>query len=261
MTAPNHSPNRNSPLREILIFTTILCIAFFLAGLILGKTLGASARDEQLQLAPSAVTPSPAVQAPADLPPIPDAENLWRLRLVNRDHPLPEGYAPPQLTQLRNGQAVDSRAYPDLQRMMDAARSAGLEPLICSSYRSHEKQRELFENKKERLYNEGHPRESLHDLAAQWVAVPGTSEHETGLALDIVDMQYQLLDDAQAETPAQKWLMAHCWEYGFILRYPKDKLAVTGVGYEPWHYRYVGLEAAREMTESGLCLEEYLGEK
>ena len=77
--------------------------------------------------------------------------------------------------------------------------------------------------------------------------------------MDIVDLSYQLLDEGQEDTPVQRWLMAHCVEYGFILRYPTDKGAVTGVGYEPWHYRYVGEAAARAILEGGLCLEEYLG--
>ncbi len=94
---------------------------------------------------------------------------------------------------------------------------------------------------------------------AAWVARPGTSEHETGLAVDIVDTSYQPLDEAQEDTAVQRWLMAHCAEYGFILRYPTEKSALTGVNYEPWHYRYVGEEAAREIMERDLCLEEYLG--
>ena len=91
-----------------------------------------------------------------------------------------------------------------------------------------------------------------------WVARPGTSEHQTGLAVDIVDQNYQLLDEKQENTPVQQWLMAHCTEYGFILRYPTGKSKITGIGYEPWHYRYVGSDAAREITDQGLCLEEYL---
>ncbi|MDY3692539.1 MAG: M15 family metallopeptidase [Dysosmobacter sp.] len=94
--------------------------------------------------------------------------------------------------------------------------------------------------------------------ASFWVARPGTSEHQTGLAVDIVDQNYQLLDEKQENKPVQQWLMAHCTEYGFILRYPTGKSEITGIGYEPWHYRYVGLDAAREITEQGLCLEEYL---
>ena len=90
------------------------------------------------------------------------------------------------------------------------------------------------------------------------MARPGTSEHQAGLAVDIVDRSYQVLDHRQETTAVQQWLMAHCAEYGFILRYPSDKSELTGVGYEPWHYRYVGTEAAQAIMERGICLEEYL---
>ena len=93
------------------------------------------------------------------------------------------------------------------------------------------------------------------------MAYPGTSEHNLGLAADIVAKDYQLLDDKQAETPEAVWLEENCWRYGFILRYPTDKTGETGIIFEPWHYRYVGKEAAREIMEQGICLEEYLGEK
>ena len=88
--------------------------------------------------------------------------------------------------------------------------------------------------------------------------MPGTSEHQLGLAVDIVDVNYPYLDDHQATMPAQKWLMEHCWEYGFVLRYPDDKTDVTGIIYEPWHYRYVGKELAAELYELGLTVEEYM---
>lgn len=195
--------------------------------------------------------------------PLPEEEALpqdWRLLLVNPWNPLPEGYAP-VLTQLKNGQAVDERCYPALQEMMDACRAAGLEPLICSSYRTQEKQQSLFDRKVSRLLAAGLEQEAARAEASRVVAVPGTSEHQLGLAVDIVDMGYQLLDDAQAHTPVQQWLLAHCWEYGFILRYPADKEAVTGIIYEPWHYRYVGKDNAKAIRDSGLCLEEWLTQK
>ena len=94
--------------------------------------------------------------------------------------------------------------------------------------------------------------------AAKVVAVPGTSEHQLGLALDIVDLNNQNLDESQESTPVQKWLMEHSWEYGFILRYPNEKSEITGIIYEPWHYRYVGVDAASEIHKLGVCLEEYL---
>lgn len=101
-------------------------------------------------------------------------------------------------------------------------------------------------------------RHQAYAAAATVVAIPGTSEHNLGLAVDICALDYQILDDAQADTPEQQWLMEHCAEYGFILRYPKGKEDMTGIIWEPWHYRYVGVEAAQEISQSGLCLEEYL---
>ena len=104
----------------------------------------------------------------------------------------------------------------------------------------------------------GYDAEEADQKAATVVARPGTSEHELGLAVDIVDADYQQLDEGQASTPVQQWLMEHCWEYGFILRYPDGKSDLTGIIYEPWHYRYVGVETAQALRESGQCLEEYL---
>jgi len=205
---------------------------------------------------PVRVLPEPGAAASGDGAAV--SGDDWRLLLVNGDHPLPEDFQAPELTALRNGHAVDSRAYPELQRMMDDCRAAGLEPLICSSYRSRDKQAELFEKKVQSLLDRAGSRSEAEDQAAEWVSRPGTSEHQTGLALDIVDKSYQLLDEGQEETAVQKWLMAHCAEYGFILRYPTEKSALTGVNYEPWHYRYVGAEAAEEIMSQGLCLEEYL---
>lgn len=143
--------------------------------------------------------------------------------------------------------------------MMDDCRAAGFDPLICASYRTMEKQEALFEDKEARLIREGCPENEVEAEAAKVVAYPGTSEHQLGLALDIVDVSYQQLDTEQENTPVQQWLMKNSWKYGFVLRYPTDKSDITGIIYEPWHYRYVGKEAAAEMYENKLCLEEYLG--
>lgn len=185
-------------------------------------------------------------------------EQEWNLLLVNPWNRVPENYEP-ELTYLRNGQAVDSRCYPELQQMIDDCRAAGFEPLICASYRTMEKQEALFEDKEANLIREGYPENEVEAEAAKVVAYPGTSEHQLGLALDIVDVSYQQLDTEQENTPVQQWLMKNSWKYGFVLRYPTDKSDITGIIYEPWHYRYVGKEAAAEMYENKLCLEEYLG--
>lgn len=183
--------------------------------------------------------------------------NEWSMVLVNPWNKLPDDFSV-MLTELDNGNAVDSRIYNDLQEMLNDARSEGLEPLICSSYRSYELQDRLFRNKVDFYLSEGYDSYNAEREAAKWVAFPGTSEHQTGLAVDIVSIHYQLLDENQEDTPEQKWLMENSYKYGFILRYPTDKSHITGINYEPWHYRYVGKEVAKEIYEQGLCLEEYL---
>lgn len=254
---------RTSPLPLLLT----LALLIFTAGLIAGWA-GASAYDQAVQNTPdipipSSAQPEPPLPTPTPIPawdkPSPAlAADGWALTLVNFDHPLPESFQIPELTQLRNGHAIDSRAYPALQAMMDGARAAGLQPFICSSFRTQEDQQQLFENEVQTWLARGYTGEGAQALAAGWVARPGTSEHQLGLSVDIVDTSYQLLNEGQEGTPVQCWLMAHCAEYGFILRYPTDKSDLTGVNYEPWHYRYVGKEAAKAIMDRGICLEEYL---
>lgn len=185
------------------------------------------------------------------------APDAWKLLLVNPWTPLPEDFTV-ELEQMPNGMRVDSRIREDLEAMLSDCREAGLRPLICSAYRTQATQTRLYNNKIARLRAAGYSRESALTEAGRWVAVPGTSEHQTGMALDIVSAGYQVLNRRQESTAEQKWLMEHCWEYGFILRYPAEKCDITGIGYEPWHYRYVGREDALAMRDSGLCLEEYL---
>lgn len=184
-------------------------------------------------------------------------ENDWKLILVNPWHVIPEHYSI-QVVELVNGQSIDARCYPELQEMMDDCRAAGLSPYICSSYRTIEKQKQLFENNVSALMSQGYSEEAARIETAKNVAFPGTSEHQLGLAVDIVDKNYQVLDEAQEDTAVQKWLMENSWRYGFILRYPTDKSEITGIVYEPWHYRYVGKEAAEAIYNEGICLEEYL---
>ena len=252
--SPNRRPRRHS---RRLLLPVLLGLLLFWAGFALGTARAAA--EGSAGLPPAALRDADALPAEADLPAgqIPEGDE-WELQLVNAAHPLPEDFQVPELTALKGGHAIDSRAYPALQRMMDDCRAAGLEPLICSSYRTRDKQEELFRRKVRTLSKQGYPDEEAGVEAARWVARPGTSEHETGLAVDIVDTGYQMLDDRQEQTPVQQWLMDHCAEYGFILRYPTDKSGITGIGYEPWHYRYVGQAAAAAITEQGLCLEEYL---
>ena len=181
------------------------------------------------------------------------------LTLVNPWHAI-TGENEVKLAELSNGYLVDERCYQDLQNMMDDCRASGMTPVICSAYRTHQKQETLFNNQMNAYIAQGYSEEDARTETAKSIAVPGTSEHELGLALDIVDYNYQLLNEGQEDTPTQKWLMENSWKYGFILRYPNDKSEITGIIYEPWHYRYVGKTAAAEIFEMGVCLEEYLEE-
>ena len=184
-------------------------------------------------------------------------EAEWNLVLVNPWNPVPDNHSITR-TELKNGHSVDERCYPELQKMMDDCRAEGLSPLICSSYRSEEEQERLYQNQVNRLLDAGFSQAEAEAEAGKVVAEPGTSEHQLGLAVDIVDVNNQNLDESQADTQVQQWLMRNSWKYGFILRYPAEKSAITGIIYEPWHYRYVGKEAAADIYEQGICLEEYL---
>lgn len=183
--------------------------------------------------------------------------NDWRLKLVNSENPLSENYSC-VFTQLANGSLVDERCYPELQEMLDDCRAEGLSPVICSAYRSRERQQDLFQKKVNDYLNIGYSDFQAEFEAAQVVARPGYSEHQLGLAMDIVDLNNQILDESQEQTAVQQWLMEHSWEYGFIMRYPPDKSEFTGIIYEPWHYRYVGREAAQIIYEQNFCLEEFI---
>ncbi len=221
-----------------------LCLLLAAVLLVQGVPARAAEPSEEMNLAVEAAT-------------MPVGVEEWQMLLVNGNNPLPEDFTV-ELAPLENGMKADKRICADLAAMLKDCRAAGLKPKICSAYRDAATQTRLHKNKIARLRATGLGREEAEREAARWVAVPGTSEHQTGLALDLVSESYQILDEKQAETPEQQWLMVHSWEYGFILRYPTEKSEVTGIGYEPWHYRYVGRPLAAAIHESGLCLEEYL---
>lgn len=175
----------------------------------------------------------------------------WRLILVNNDHPIPKDYQV-ELTQLSNGIYVDSRIYSDLQQMFDDARTEGIYPIVGEGYRTHEEQQQMMQNRIDSYIAEGYSQNEAENLAQNWVAKPGNSEHELGLALDInADSSYS------SDYDVYSWLAENAYKYGFILRYPQDKEYITGIDYEPWHYRYVGKEAALEIFNKNITLEEY----
>ena len=188
------------------------------------------------------------------------ASNGQLIPLVNPWYYVPEGYTV-ELKQINKDHRIAAVALRDLKEMLADCTLAGHQPVVCSSYRTQEYQEGLFQRKVERLLEDKkntYTEEEARIVAAQSVAIPGTSEHQLGLAADIIDDRNWNLDESQAQMPTQQWLMEHSWRYGWILRYPNEKSEITGIIYEPWHYRYVGREIAAEIHELGVCLEEYL---
>ena len=181
----------------------------------------------------------------------PQANTDLLLILVNASHPLPDNYTV-DLVQLANGKQIASLIYPDLQRMFDAARAQGIYPTVTEGYRTHEDQIAMMQNYINRYIAEGYSESDAQQMALDYVAVPGTSEHELGIAADINSQ------DGNTDWNVYAWLKDNAHNYGFILRYPEGKEDITGIDYEPWHYRYVGEEAAREIYERQITLEEYL---
>ncbi|MBO4407632.1 MAG: M15 family metallopeptidase [Clostridia bacterium] len=180
------------------------------------------------------------------------------LILVNRQHPVPEDYDPDIVTVPGRNVRGEKKAAEALRDMLSAGEKEGLRFVVCSGYRTREDQRRLYLNQIQRRLDGGMTQSEAVAEAEAVSALPGTSEHETGLAFDVVALSYQNLDEGYALTSEAAWLRAHAMEYGFILRYPPDKSGITGIAYEPWHYRYVGEKAAAEIAESGLALEEYV---
>ena len=179
----------------------------------------------------------------------------WKLLLVNRDFILEENYI--DSIKLVNvcgtGERLDERVAKEYEKMFDAAATENIFLTPCSGYRSIETQRNNFENRIDRYISEGQSKPDAIVSASKVILPPGTSEHNAGLAMDIV-----CVEEWFETTEAFRWLTENAQDYGFILRYPKDKQDITKIIYEPWHWRYVGVEAAMAMKKSGQCLEEYL---
>ncbi|MCI5753948.1 MAG: M15 family metallopeptidase [Clostridiales bacterium] len=199
--------------------------------------------------------PEPAPGPYADRPDIDITQ--WQYRLVNTEHLLDGSYAP-EMTTLEGGHMFDARAADALKDFIAGARAEGLSVYMVSTYRSYETQKYLFDRKLSEKLAGGLGQDAAYAAAARIVAIPGTSEHQTGLAADITDQHYAYMNESLEDTALFQWMQAHCAEYGFIVRFPKEKQDVTGIMYEPWHFRYVGQEAAQYIMDNGLCLEEFV---
>ena len=181
----------------------------------------------------------------------------WRLILVNKQHPIPDDYQL-ELGSIHNGLKVDKRITRQLDNMLEGARKDGVNLLVISPYRNSDHQKELFEKKIKQALRQDYDFLTAYKETAQAVTIPGSSEHEIGLAVDVTTRQHITLDAQYAESDGGKWLKKHCAEYGFILRYPTGKEEITGIEFEPWHFRYVGKAAATYIMENNLALEEFI---
>ena len=180
----------------------------------------------------------------------------WKLTLVNKQHPIPEDYEF-QLGTIHGNMKCDVRVMNDLLDMFKGAKKDGVNLVLCSPYRDMDRQKMLFGRKITYLMKKGDSYMDAYKEASQAVTVPGASEHQIGLAFDIISNDHQTLDEGFEDTTEGKWLMDNSYKYGFILRYMKGKEDITGIEYEPWHYRYVGVKAATIMHEQGITLEEF----
>ncbi len=183
----------------------------------------------------------------------------WNLLLVNQDYILPDDFTVKTAEVKGGGQSLDYRVVPYYNDMITAAEADGISLIPVSGYRSRQRQHNNFERKIKYYTDLGYGKAEATRIASEIVLMPGTSEHNAGLAMDFGTNGNYTLDENFAKTDAFKWLSEHAADYGFILRYESDTKHITKITYEPWHWRYVGVKAAKEINASGVTLEEYLG--
>ena len=244
-------------IKYLLIITVLLvALAFLMTRLVFKKV------DEDTGSADSETISAETTTAATEPEEDENIDNKWAMFLVNKKNPLPKNYDDIiKTTVVFKGwkdYELDVRAADYIKQMIDDAAEDGVDLLVVSAYRDMAYQKQNFENSVQNRMDRGMSYDDAYADTLAEVALPGESEHNAGLALDIMCEENQNMDDDSFETTeAFAWLDKHAYEYGFILRYPKGKQDITGIIYEPWHYRFVGLYYAKEIKESGLCLEEY----
>ena len=266
--------DRRKKRRRVMRNRILLCVVLFLIGFFAAsrimKSMGkkGDSRNSDSSSSQSRISSQQDISSlesessqPEDPGPVKPEKTEYTV-LVNQWHPLTDDY---KVTTREipgtGGKLFDVRVMDKLTRMLNDAKRAGYPLYVVSTYRTIEYQKGLYNRKVQEYLNAGYEQSAAESEAAKWVAIPGTSEHNLGLTADIVSSTwYNTNSDLTEEfenTRHFKWLIEHCADYGFILRYPKGKESVTGIVYEPWHYRYVGEEAAKYIMENNLCLEEF----
>lgn len=183
------------------------------------------------------------------------------LVLVNKTHPA-EDDPNLKLVNITNNEQVAERVKQPYEEMAKAASEAGHPLVVVSAHRSKQYQDTIYHQQIELYQNQGYSLEEATKKTDDYMMKPGTSEHQTGLAIDVLDeAEYQIRPELSPEfgqTDGGKWLADNAYKYGFVIRYPKDKEEITKIKYEPWHLRYVGKENAKKMHDQKICLEEYV---
>ena len=244
----------------LLITVLLLALAFVLTTFVFKGDNGEdteNAGDTTSSVTESVTEPEPEEEE--------DIDNEWAMFLVNKKNPLPSDYdsriETTMIFESWREYYLDSRAAVYFEKMLNAAKEDGVDLLVVSAYRTIEYQQQNFDRSVQERVDKGMSYDDAYADTLAEVALPGESEHNAGLALDIMSEEYTSMDDDGFEnTEAFRWLDKHAAEYGFILRYPKGKQEITGIIYEPWHYRFVGVYYANKIKESGLCLEEFYAE-
>ena len=193
-------------------------------------------------------TPTPTPESTIDTTTVSSIQ-----KITNKNHPIDSDYVPADLTIVNvnsNGtQYLRSEAASALVNMFEAARRDNINLYLVSGYRSYAQQLELYNT---------YVRTDGKALADQYDAIPGACEHQLGLAVDLSDDNRDHdIDDSFETTAAYQWLLKHSYEYGYIFRFPRGKEAITGIAYNPWSFRYIGIEVAKKVYDSGLTLEEF----
>lgn len=253
---PKRIANKKKFIRGIL--TIVVCLALIItilwliiSGIVSLFTKPKEENKPQEQQATNSISNNTATQVSTTVDN--SVINEWNLKLVNKDNSVDRSYVP-ELEELDDGIMFDKRAISYLRNMINAMYKVGIKNVwVQSSYRSYEKQEELFNRKVASYKNQGKSQEEAERLAQTVVQRPEMSEHNLALAAD-----FNTVTNEFEKTKAFEWLQKNAWEYGFVLRYPKDKQDITGIVYESWHWRYVGKEHAKVMKEKGYCLEEYI---
>ena len=243
----------------LIVLVGIVAVLYMALKLFSGP--GGEAQAEKREPVPThlPVTPQPsATPLPTPTPPNVDV-NSWELRLIREEKPLGEDFVPESLTEIENGQKVDSRIAEPLKDLFGAARAAGYSVYFCSGYRDYATQHLIYFDNHVNIYMaQGMTEAEANAKAKLAVNYPGASEHQSGLCADVLESPDQDMEPYIGGSGLMLWLEEHCAKYGFVIRYPADKTDVTGVEYEPWHLRYVGTTAAEYIMEHHMCLEEFL---